>query len=120
MKEDRCGDAIFVNAKRGAEKQGLKRKTERSYLGAVKRLPPTIPVQRSSKPTAYRELVVLSVHLSAAPLSQMSMVQMTFVQSWNFQVNFFVTANVTSVPATVFFIFHTMFLFCLQNALEVR
>ena len=102
------------------QKEGLKRKTEHNYLGAVKRLPPTIPVQRSSKPTAYRELVVLSVHLSAAPLSQMSMVQMTFVQSWNFQVNFFVTANVTSVPATVFFIFHTMLLFCLQNALEVR
>ena len=107
------------------QKEGLKRRSEKknrtySYLGAVKRLPPTIPVQRSSKPTAYRELVVLSVHLSAAPLSQMSMVQMTFVQSWNFQVNFFVTANVTSVPATVFFIFHTMLLFCLQNALEVR
>ena len=47
MKEDRCGDAIFVNAKRGAEKQGLKRKTEHNYLGAVKRLPPTIPVLRS-------------------------------------------------------------------------
>lgn len=103
------------------QKEGLKRKTEHNYyLGAVKRLPWTIPVQRSSKPTAYRELVILSVRLSAAQLSQMSMVQMTFVQSWNFQVTLFVNANVTSVPATVFFIFHRMLLFCLQNALEVR
>ena len=77
-------------------------------------------MQRSSKPTAYRELVILWVRLSAAPLSQMSMVQMTFVQSWNFQVTLFVNANVTSVPVTVFFIFHRMLLFCLQNALEVR
>ena len=61
MKEDRCGDAIFVNAKRGAEKEGLKRKTGHNSLGAVKRLPPTIPVQRSSKPAAHRELVILSV-----------------------------------------------------------